>query len=264
MFIFLSKFLPLFVYPVGLTFIFLVFAFVYRQKPKRVKTFLIAALLVLWLGGNRWASKSLVRSLEWQYLPPDEIPHADVIVVLGGGTGPATYPRTLVELNGSADRLVYASWLYHQGAAPKLLLTGGYIPWMGERESSPAEDMAKILEMLDVPQTTIWLETQSLNTYENAIYSREILDREGIDRIILVTSAFHMPRSVPLFEMQGFEVIPAPTDYTITQQGWDELWEFNLTTQVFNLIPSAGNLDNTTWALKEYIGILVYTLRGWL
>lgn len=264
MFVFLSKFLPLFVYPVGLAFIFMILAFVYHQKPKRVKTFLIAAIVILWLGGNNWISKSLVRSLEWQYLPQGELPQADVIVVLGGGTGPAQYPRPLVELNGSGDRLLYASWLYHQGIAPKLLLTGGHIPWMGARESSPAEEMAEILEMLGVPKEAVWLESQSLNTYENALYSREILEREGIDRIILVTSAFHMPRSVPLFEKQGFEVIPAPADYSITQQDWEELWEFNLTTQIFNLIPSASDLDNTTWALKEYIGILVYKLRGWM
>ena len=264
MFVFLSKLLPLFIYPVGLGLILLVLALIFQHDPKRLKSFLVTAIAILWLGGNSWVSKSLARSLEWQYFPPDELPHADVIVVLGGGTGPAQYPRSIVELNGSGDRMLYASWLYHQGVAPKLLLTGGSISWMGERESTPADEMAEVLEMLGVPREAVWLESESLNTYENALYSRAILDREGIDRIILVTSAFHMPRAVPLFEKQGFEVIPAPADYSVTQQSWDELWEFNLTTQIFNFIPTASNLENTTGALKEYIGILIYTLRGWM
>lgn len=264
MFVFLSKFLPLFVYPVGLGLIFLILALIFHRKPKSVKGFLITAIVILWLGGNSWVSKSLTRSLEWQYFPPKELPHADVIVVLGGGTGPAQYPRSIVELNGSGDRMVYASWLYHQGVAPKLLLTGGSISWMGERESTPADEMAEILEMLGVPREAIWLESESLNTYENALYSHAILEKESIDRIVLVTSAFHMPRSVPLFENQGFEVIPAPADYSVTQQSWDELWEFNFMTQIFNLIPTASNLENTTGALKEYIGIMIYTLRGWM
>jgi hypothetical protein len=67
-----------------------------------------------------------------------------------------------------------------------------------------------------------------------------------------------------LFEKQGFDVIPAPADYNITQAGWDRLWDRNLTTQLFNLLPSGTNLNSTTSALKEYIGILIYGLRGWL
>jgi uncharacterized SAM-binding protein YcdF (DUF218 family) len=262
MFVFLSKFLPVFVYPLGLAWIFLLVALFTKGKPKWQTISLWVALALLWVGGSGWISTSLVRSLEWQYLPPEELPHAEVIVVLGGGTDSPQYPREQVELNDAADRIVYASWLYHQGAAPKLLLTGGFIPWMGEVDSSPAENMASVLALLGVPQDALILETQSLNTYENALYSRDILDSMGVDRIILVTSAQHMPRSVGLFEKQGLEVIPAPTDFSVTQASWERLWEPDLVTQVFNFFPSVSNLSATTAAMKEYLGIMVYKLRG--
>ena len=144
MFIFLSKILPPFVYPLGLTSILLVLALILHRKARWYKAILIAALLILWIGGNRWVAASLTRSLEWRYMPPDETPSAEVIVVLGGGTHSAQYPRPLVEVNGAGDRVLYAGWLYHQGAAPNLLLTGGYIDWISQRDS-PAHDMAAIL-----------------------------------------------------------------------------------------------------------------------
>ncbi|MFN2234361.1 MAG: YdcF family protein, partial [Anaerolineales bacterium] len=168
-----------------------------------------------------------------------------------------------VEISGGGNRLLYAAHLYHQGVAPHLLLTGGTIDWMNENEP-PAQDMAKVLGMLGIPEEALWTESESRNTYENALFSRRVLAEKGIDRIILVTSAIHMPRAVALFEKQGFDVIPAPADYNITQAGWDQLWDRNLTTQLFNLLPSVANLSSTTSALKEYIGILVYSLRGWL
>jgi uncharacterized SAM-binding protein YcdF (DUF218 family) len=108
------------------------------------------------------------------------------------------------------------------------------------------------------------LESTSRNTYENGVNSHEILAKEGIKRILLVTSATHMPRAVRVFERQGLEVIPAPTDFLVTRAEWQYLREAGPHTQLINLLPSAGNLELTTRALKEYIGIAVYKLRGWL
>lgn len=263
MFVFLSKFLPLFIYPVGILFILIGLALLTHQHSKWQRAIIITALLLLWLAGNRWSAYSLVRSLEWRYMPPKDIPKADVIVVLGGGTDPAQFPRSTVELNGAGDRVFYAYWLYKQGSAPHILLSGGNISWLNYNESTPAEDMASILAMLDVPQQTIWLETNSQNTYENALFCYQFLVEKGINKIILVTSAMHMPRSVSLFEHQGFEVIPAPTDYRVTQAGWQHLWEAEWTTQLLNFFPSVGNLSMITESLKEYLGIWVYKHQGW-
>lgn len=263
MFVFLSKFLPLFVYPLGLACVFLIVALL--RKSTRSKQILAAsALLVLWLGGNRWVAYSLARSLEWRYLPPAEIPNAEVIVVLGGGTEAPSYPRRFVEINGAGDRVLFAARLYKQGKAPHLLLSGGYISWLSQRGSTPAEEMADLMQLIGIPDEALWLQPRSQNTYEDALYSAEILRAKGIRKIILVTSAQHMPRSVALFEHQGFEIIPAPTDYTVTESNWQDLWQPNLASQIINLLPTADNLGLTTSSLKEYLGILIYHLQGWL
>ena len=131
MILFLSKLLPLFVYPLGLACIILLITLFLKTGTKWKEISIAVAFALLWLGGNRWVSVSLRRSLEWQYVPPDLLPVVDVIVVLGGGTESAQFPRPIVELNSAGDRMLYAGWLYHQGVAPKLLLSGDISPGWG-------------------------------------------------------------------------------------------------------------------------------------
>jgi uncharacterized SAM-binding protein YcdF (DUF218 family) len=264
MFVFLSKFLPGFVYPVGLVCILLIAALIVRKRPGWHTGLIVAALVILFLGGNRWVAMSLKRSLEWQYLPPAEIPKAEVIVLLGGGTEAADYPRQMVEVNGAGDRVFYAAQLYKQGKAPYILLSGGNITWSGNHTSTPAEDMAELLKMLGVPESALWLQTKSQNTHEDAQYSKAILDENHIHRILLVTSASHMPRAVGLFKKQGLEVIPLPTDYDVTQTAWENLFAGSIWDKLVGFWPSIGNLSDTTSVLKEHFGLVVYRLRGWL
>jgi uncharacterized SAM-binding protein YcdF (DUF218 family) len=262
MFIFLSKFLPLLVYPVGLACIGIIAALVIR-RPRLRKSLLLGVLSLLWLGGNHWVSQGLARSLEWRYLPPVEAPRAEALVLLGGGTQPVEYPRPIVEVNEAGDRIIYAAWLYKQGKADYILASGGLLDWSA-RESTPAQDMAFLLEFMGVPKEAIWLQTNSRNTYEDALYCAKILKEKGIQRILLVTSAAHMLRSVRLFEAQGFEVAPLPTDYTVSKPAEAESGGFDPRPLILGFIPTANNLVITTRILKEYIGILIYDLRGWL
>ncbi len=257
MFLFLSKFLPLFVYPLGLACGLMVLALLLYRRQSWSRATLILALVLLWLGGNRWVATLLVRSLEWQYLPPAEIPTADVIVVLGGATRLHSFPRPLVEVNEAGDRLLYAAWLYHQGKAEYILLSGGGASAL-EARGSEAADMAAVIDLLNVPETAVWLESDSLNTYENARNSQQILQPKGMNQILLVTSAVHMPRSMAAFTAQGFEVIPAPTDFWVTEADWASLKKNSLAGHLLNLLPNATYLEWTTRALKEYIGLLVY------
>ena len=259
---FLSKFLPLFVYPLGLAIILVTTAIFLAKRTRLQRVILIAAVLILWLASIRWTALVLTRPLEWRYLPPENIPRAQVIVVLGGGTEPQQFPRSSVEINSAGDRVIYAASLYQQGAAPYILLSGGRLPWLSQ-DSQPAPEMLSLLELMGVPAEHIWLESESVNTHQNALFSREILEQKGINDILLVSSASHMPRAVALFEAQGFNVIPTPVDYTVTEQNWRQLWQANLYSQILNLTPSAGNLSLTTRSLKEYIGMVYYTLRGW-
>jgi len=263
MFLFLSKFLPLLFYPLGIVCILLLISLFFRKQQRLQRASIIFALIVIFISSNRWVSLGLARSLEWQYLPPDDVPVTDVIVVLGGGTEANQYPRTGVEINGAGDRLLTAARLYHQGKASHILLSGGYIDWFDSRTSSPAFEMKEILKALGIPEEALWLETESQNTYENALYTRQILEQKNIKKIILVTSAMHMPRSVKLFEHQGFEVIPYSSDFSVTDVKWAELSTPDLIVQIFNLLPNSSNLSQTTSALKEYIGICIYSLKGW-
>jgi len=264
MFVFLSKFLPPLVYPLGLAVILLVGALVFTRKAKLHNALIITAILLLLIGSNRWFAYTLARSLEWQYLPQENIPQADVIVVLGGGTESAQYPRPTVEINSAGDRVLYAAYLYKEGKAPAILVSGGNIVWLGGRTMTPAQEMAEVLMMMGVPEEDIWLQPESQNTQEDAAYSAQMLKEKGAERVLLVTSAMHMPRSVALFRHLGIEVIPAPTDYTVTQSGWENMLSFDPQAFLVNLLPNASSLSLSTNALKEYLGLFVYGLRGWL
>jgi uncharacterized SAM-binding protein YcdF (DUF218 family) len=268
MFFFLSKILPLFFYPLGLACLVLGLSLLVRRREVLYTRLVTVALLVLWLGGNRIVATTLARSLEWRHIPASAsgaaVSQAEVIVVLGGSTRTHTFPRPMTELDDKGNRLLYAARLYRQGVADHVLLSGGNVPWLGPRSVSEAETMADILAFMGVPREAMWLEGISRNTHENAIETQKILDRQGVSRVILVTSAMHMPRSYRVFQKTGLEVTPLPADYLVSQEDWDFCFQPDPMVQVFNLLPSARYLRVTTDALKEYVGIAVYWLRGWL
>lgn len=263
MFLFLSKLLPLFLYPLGLACLLMVVALVMSWKRSRLGMLPIAlALIVLLLGSNSWVANSLVQSLEWQHLPAKELPKADAIVILGGATKPAFPPRPTVDLSEQGDRVFYGAQLYREGKAPVVIASGGRISWRGGGPSESA-DMAQILETLGVPASAILQDPTSLNTYQNAVNVRHIIKQRGMRTILLVTSAMHMPRSLQIFRRQGIEAIPAPTDFLVTQQDIAEP-NSSLQATLLSLAPDTERLDKTTRALKEYIGMVIYRLRGWI
>ncbi|MGL5196996.1 MAG: YdcF family protein, partial [Chroococcales cyanobacterium] len=117
---------------------------------------------------------------------------------------------------------------------------------------------------MGVPPSAILLEPYSLNTYQNAVEVRKLLEARNIEkRVLLVTSATHMPRSLRIFQRQGIDAIPAPTDFLVSQQELDELSE-SWQSVTLNILPDASRLQQTTQSLKEYIGTAIYRLRGWL
>ncbi|MBD2439702.1 YdcF family protein [Nostoc sp. FACHB-110] len=263
MFLYLSKLLPLFFYPLGLASVSLVVALVTLRKRPRIAMAAIAlSLFLLLVCSNAWTAKLLVRSLEWQNIPSGPIPNAEAIVVLGGATKSAFYPRPGVDLSETGDRVIYAAQLYRQKKAPKIILSGGRIDWRGSGASESA-DMASILTSLGIPSEAIIEEPDSLNTYQNAVNVKKILQTRGIQQVLLVTSAMHMPRSLKIFQRLGIDVIPAPTDFLVTK---GELQELSSTPKgaLLNLLPDTNNLHQFTLALKEYLGNFIYRLRGWL
>ncbi|WP_353929357.1 YdcF family protein [Okeanomitos corallinicola TIOX110] len=262
-FLYLSKLLPLFFYPLGLASVSLIIAlFTLWKRPKIAAIAISLSLSLLLVCSNGWVSKNLVRSLEWQNIPLKEIPQAEAIIVLGGATKSAIWPRTAPDLSESGDRVIYAAQLYRQKKAPIIILSGGRINWRGSGFAESA-DMANILTSLGIPADAIIQESESLNTYQNAVNVKQILASRNIKKVLLVTSAMHTPRAIKIFQRQGIDVIPAPTDFLISQA---EIQELASTPKaaILNLLPDANNLNQFTTALKEYIGSFVYSLRGWL
>ena len=173
------------------------------------------ALVLLYLLSISPVANRLLR--QWEDVPALELPVAasdnTAIVVLGGGM-----PRVSPERPGfrpspyTLERLRHGGFLQKQTGLPLLVSGGGFRP--------EAVTMAESLEQ-DFSAEVRWVEDQSTTTWENATFSREMLPPE-ITRVIVVTHAWHMPRSVFSFEQAGFEVLPAPTAFTPKAQ-WHRL-----------------------------------------
>jgi uncharacterized SAM-binding protein YcdF (DUF218 family) len=278
----LSKILPLFFAPLGLVSIFLgvalfvmwrdFFRDAYRRKKiaktngkgnhkcKHIPMICISlALGVLLLCSNEAFANSLMRSLEWQNLPVGELPKAEAIVVLGGGTKPLIAPRQWYEVNEAGDRIIYGARLWKQGKASWLIVSGGRAEWYGEGGNPESQDMSEIAQLLGVPVSAILQDAASLNTRENAVNVKQIMQNRKITKILLVTSALHMPRSLAIFRRLGIEVIAAPTDFWMVNNTNDKGWAGT----IIDLLPQAEALRKTNLALREYVGLFTYTILGW-
>lgn len=263
MFLFLSKLLPSFFYPLGAVSVLLVLALLLWWKKSRWTPAAIAlSLILLLLSSNVWVSNWLVQSLEWQNIPTTELPQTDAIVVLGGATRSQAYPRPDVDFADAGDRVWYGGQLYREGKAPIIIVSGGRIEWRGSGEPESA-DLSKILESMGIPRSAIVQDPSSYNTYENAVNVQQILRSHDLHTILLVTSAMHMPRSLAIFKHLGINAIAAPTDYRISQLELDEP-NRQAGAAILGLLPEETRFLHTTQAIKEYIGLVIYKLRGWL
>lgn len=206
----------------------------------------LLALLWLWFWSLPAASNWVRGYLEDQHPPMmlQAVPQAEAIVVLGGGVSPAGHGELYPNLESGADRAWHAARLFHASKAPLVLLTGGSDP--DHSATSEAEALKQFMVDLGVPDRSIVLEQRSRNTSQNGAYSAEILAGHGVNRVLLVTSAYHMPRAKGLFEAQGLEVIPVATDHEVLSR---PLWR--------SLLPDTGALDGSSRAIKEIIGRLV-------
>lgn len=176
-----------------------------------------------------------------------------MIVVLGGGIGGVAAPRLLPDLSSAADRVWHGARLFLAGKAPTVLVSGGRLAWQSEQPPE-AEAMLAFLRDLGVPVEHVLLEGRSGTTRGNALETRQLADELGLSRMLLVTSALHMPRAVAAFRAVGLDVIPAPTDYEVVARRQLVL---------LDLLPDAGALSSSSRAMKEYLGMLVYWVRGW-
>ncbi|PSH63102.1 MULTISPECIES: YdcF family protein [Phyllobacterium] len=255
MFFYLSKIFWFFAQPLnfsillmGLTFIALIFAW-------RRTAMLTAACAFLILGLGAWTSLGaiLMHPLEDRFQRPASLPErVDGIVVLGGGfEAGINLVRGGYELNSSGDRFVEAAILGARHPEAKVVVTGGAgtIILEGEADGTTAP---KLLTRLGIGPERLILESQSRNTYENAVFTKEIVNAKPGETWLLVTSAFHMPRSVGLFRKAGFDVVPWPSDYRTSGRETIGIAQDN----------PQDSLQNTSMALREWMGLFVYWMTG--
>lgn len=252
---------------IGLTLIVAGGFCLWRNRRKAGLGLLIASVAWLWLWSTpmmyRWMGGAL--ESEWPVVKAEDAPTADAIVLLGGGMGSNTNVYPYAEMWNGADRVWHAARLYKAGKAPLVIPTG-----TGERESS-----LPLLLDLGVPERAIVIEDKARNTEENAKFVEELLrqSRLGSDeaigqsnkpiiqqsrgkpKVLLVTSAWHMRRSVLMYRKYApsLEIIPAAADYEATVQtghsfSFKDLW------------PDATMFYANSYIFKEYIGYWGYQL----
>lgn len=252
--IYLHKLLPLLALPTGLLLLLLALALLFERRWP-----IWLALSLFWLGSTPWISNHLVRWSEEYAVrqPASVIAKAKAIVVLSGNRTLAPGPAGISECNGG-DRFWGGIELYRAGKAPWLIFTGGWVPW--QPELPPEGEVLRIwARSQGISDSAIQVTGKVMNTADEAAAVAALLPglRTAADvkpgTILLVTSAFHMPRAQRLFEQAGLEVLPYPVDFKArTDQPFEAM----------DLLPNAGAWQRTEMAWRELLGRAWYFTRA--
>ena len=196
-------------------------------------------------------SGKMVNYLESDYElnKPSEIETANAIVVLSGMVRTIKTKNGLAyEWNGNVDRFFAGIDLFKLNKAPTLIFTGGKLPWsIGVPEGEHLKDVAI---KFGIPEQNILLTENIENTDQEAKAIKKLFSLDN-PKIILVTSAFHMPRAQMVFKAADIKVIPYPVDFKSASE--------KLTFMSF--IPSAGAFAGTSSFIREMIGRTYYNLK---
>lgn len=213
-----------------------------KKNPKTGRALAALSLVTLLVLSLPITGNTLLEGLETA--PPineAQLKDVQAIVILGGGTdrqAPEFSNEDTVS-RWTLQRLRYGAYLQQQTSKP-ILVTGG-APFGGRPE---ADAMAETLQR-DFHAKDIWIEDQSKDTTENASLSAAILKELGIQRVALISQAWHLPRAIKLFKQQGITVYPAPTGYTNEDNE-----------SIIQWLPKASALDKSSTAIKEYLGLI--------
>ncbi|MGV3469887.1 YdcF family protein [Limnobacter sp.] len=226
----------------------------FGRRQWRVRMVVLAQLQLLAFS-LPWVGDTLLGQLEDEALVLEANrplpPKVDAIVVLGGGLeGRYDGVRALPDLNDAGDRVWQGARLYKQGVASRIVLSGGQFE-ADPRKEAEAPGMKMFMLDMGVPEEALVIESNSRTTFENALRTRELLGEDS-SNIALVTSAFHMRRSLLWFEKAGFTVYPVRADIRVLNES-RAFWEY---------LPKPQALDESTIAIKEYLGRLQLKVSG--
>jgi uncharacterized SAM-binding protein YcdF (DUF218 family) len=213
---------------------------------------ILLSTVLLYFASTPFIAHKLLDPLQYQYDVLKEVPaETQAIVVLSSGRIPIAREYTNLDTVNAAtlERLRYASRLSKVHQLP-IIVSGGSVN--GERQSE-ASLMKKALE-IDFGVQTKWLEGKSKTTFENAMFTKRTLKENSINKVLLVTHAYHMPRAMWCFEDVGLNPIPAPTVFYKRNTATSELKEY---------IPNASALKQSRIAMHEYIGKFWYKYVGY-
>jgi uncharacterized SAM-binding protein YcdF (DUF218 family) len=254
-----SKLFTYLVLPPGIFIIFFVIASFFTKKFKFI--FILTALSFYALS-NSYVSDFLLKPLERPFNKTlDKTTKVDAVIVLGGGSivGSANLPLA----NDAYKRALWGVMVAKKQNLPLLFSGAGFYKKYTEADAF-LDSMQEIQDNLHVEMNiskslhvnsfSLHVEDKSLDTYQNAKFSKEKFTELGIDKptIYLVTSAYHMKRSIKLYEHFGFRVIPAATGFRLSNKAKNN-WDY---------LPSIGALHDSYTALHEYAGLFSLTLRG--
>jgi uncharacterized SAM-binding protein YcdF (DUF218 family) len=238
----LSKILPELILPVGGALLLLAMAAIRRSWAV-----VFGAWFLLFFSSIPWTGNRLMRSMEagMERVSAMKVGQAEAVVVLSIGRTVAPGPDKISEWH-DADRFFGGIELFQAGKAPLIIFTGGSAPW---EKDAPLEGeiLAGQARSMGVPAESIKVTRQAFNTKEEAAAVRELLPvkPESGARILLVTSALHMPRAKKVFEEAGFQVLPFPVDFVTSA---------TKKTYPTDFVPSAAGLFKTSAALRELYG----------
>ena len=222
------------------------------RRPQAARRWVLAAGAMLLLGGWAPLPDALLRHLERQYPEPPAMPIQQYagVVVLGGAleSGYVGEGSEEPQVNGAAERMTTVLPLLRQAPDLAVVFTGGNGEYFGNGPSE-AERARRFFVQLGLDPQRVRLESQSRNTYENAVFTARLSGIDPRKPWILITSASHMPRALAVFRKQGWNVTPYSVDFNT---GLSTPWTS------YSLRIS----DKWPIALKEYIGILAYRLTG--
>lgn len=256
-YIYLSKMIPPLMMPLGLGLILLLgfFACLRIGLRRLASAAVVMAFLVLWISSSPLVANFTIASLERKFpaQSPENLPDGLCAVVLGGAVASLHGNNGLIELGEAADRMYAAAVLYKQNKVSTIVVSGGNQPWntSGYIEGNLIREW---LVQTGVNEQDIHVDAKSRNTFENAKNSRGLLESMNCRQSLLITSAGHMRRALATFNAAGIDMLPFPVDFRSEPEVYRGIMDF---------IPTAGSLRQTSEAMREYLGILVYRLRGW-
>ncbi len=234
--------------PCGLLWLLMVLTlFVSRRKASRKTQFgLLCMLMIFTAMGNFGVSNAVQFSLEIPYadIDPLEQGEFDTVIVLGGGVGPT--PTGQSQLEHSGDRVMMAARLYLQGKTKRLVTTGQNIPELSIDSVHLCERTSQIWQDLGIPPEDI---TQVLgrNTAEEMEELAKLIDEWRSKRVGIITSAWHMERTIRLARSHGLEFVPIPTNFMAHTPDWKSV----------SIIPHHVAVYDFSTAFREYLARLV-------